>query len=98
MTIHIIARDERDYYCWLQWGCWRALAFSAGGDGGRRSPELLTRSATFCGSQQLPNNRDLSVHASGIPFPIRRLELPHVAAEVIVASSGAASEAHHQWL
>ena len=20
MTIHIIARDERDYYCWLQWG------------------------------------------------------------------------------
>ena len=28
--------------------------------------------------------------SSGIPFPIRRLELPHVAAEVIVASSGAA--------
>jgi len=32
--------------------------------------------------------------SSGIPFPIRRLELPHVAAEVIVASSGAASEAN----
>src|SRR5215472_12352112 len=37
------------------------MALSAGGDGGRRSPELLTRSSHV--SQQLPNNRDLSVHA-----------------------------------
>jgi hypothetical protein len=34
----------------------RAAAFSAGGDGGRKSPELP---AFVCGSQRLLNNRDL---------------------------------------
>jgi hypothetical protein len=40
---------------------WRVLVFSPGGDGGRRSPELLTAqpAQVVCGSQRLPNNRYL---------------------------------------
>jgi len=35
-------------------------AFSAGGDGGRKSPELPAQSAhVVCNSQRLPNNPDL---------------------------------------
>jgi hypothetical protein len=41
------------------------VAFSAGGDGGREPPE---HPAFVCGSQRLPNNRDSSVHALGIPI------------------------------
>src|SRR5262249_29702273 len=37
----------------------RAVAFSAGGDGGGRSPEHRAQFAhVVCGSQRLPNNRD----------------------------------------
>jgi hypothetical protein len=41
-----------------------AVAFSAGGDGGRRPPEHQAQSVhVVCGSQRLPNNRDLWVRA-----------------------------------
>jgi hypothetical protein len=39
-----------------------AVAFSAGGDGGRRSPEHPTRTRRG-GSQRSPNNRDLPSRA-----------------------------------
>src|SRR6516164_4888472 len=48
-----------------------AVAFSAGGDGGRRSPEYLAQSAhVVCGGQRLPNNRDGPT--GGVPSGMQR--------------------------
>jgi len=41
---------------------WRALAFSAGGDGGRRAPSFGTTAHVVCGSERLPNTHKSPSH------------------------------------